>query len=135
MFGVGMSVPPWNPYSAQPTSSLRMIRTFGLPAATAPAGMARRLVKKHEATIEARARSQYIFERKARRSGEDLIMASGHSETLLKTSREILDEGALVGVGDGPLLERFTADRDELAELAFAALVHRHGPMVWRVCR
>ena len=41
-------------------------------------------------------------------------------------------------MGDCELLERF-ADRngenDESAELAFATLVARHGPMVLRVCR
>jgi RNA polymerase sigma factor (sigma-70 family) len=37
-------------------------------------------------------------------------------------------------VSDGQLLARFVADRNELAEIAFAALVRRHGPMVLRVC-
>ena len=36
---------------------------------------------------------------------------------------------------DGQLLERFATDGGEAAELAFAALVERHGPMVLRVCR
>jgi RNA polymerase sigma factor (sigma-70 family) len=31
-------------------------------------------------------------------------------------------------------LERFTTDADEVAELAFSALVERHEAMVWRVC-
>jgi RNA polymerase sigma factor (sigma-70 family) len=38
-------------------------------------------------------------------------------------------------VGDGQLLARFVAQRDELAELAFGTLVRRHGPMVLHVCR
>ena len=33
------------------------------------------------------------------------------------------------------LLERFLADRDEASELAFTALVQRHGRMVLGVCR
>ena len=39
------------------------------------------------------------------------------------------------GVSDCQLLARFNAHRDELAEIAFTALVRRHGPMVLRVCR
>src|SRR2546421_3239178 len=41
-----------------------------------------------------------------------------------------LREGA--GLTDGQLLEDFVSRRDEAA---FAALVRRHGPMVWGVCR
>jgi len=36
---------------------------------------------------------------------------------------------------DRELLEQFLARRDEGAEAAFAALVARHGPLVWSVCR
>lgn len=36
------------------------------------------------------------------------------------------------GLTDGQLVERFRAQRDESA---FAALLRRHGPMVWGVCR
>ena len=39
------------------------------------------------------------------------------------------------GASDGQLLARFTSQRDELAEVAFAALVRRHGPMVLHVCQ
>ena len=42
----------------------------------------------------------------------------------------LLPHGA--GMTDGQLLERFIARRDNLA---LAALVRRHGPMVWGVCR
>lgn len=62
-------------------------------------------------------------------------MAHGSSGAISKPCRGYLEEGTLAGVGDGQLLARFTADRDDLAEVAFAALVHRHGPMVLRVCR
>jgi len=44
----------------------------------------------------------------------------------------LLEAGAVGGLSDGRLLERFCA-RQEAA--AFEALVRRHGPMVWGVCR
>src|SRR5437868_5655112 len=40
--------------------------------------------------------------------------------------------GTVTGVGEGQLLERFVTGRDEVA---FEALVARHGPMVLGVCR
>ena len=40
--------------------------------------------------------------------------------------------GKLSGMSDRELLEAFIAQRDEAP---FAALVQRHGPMVWGVCR
>jgi len=43
--------------------------------------------------------------------------------------------GAVGDLSDGQLLEWFTTRDGEPAELAFAALVERHGPMVLRVCR
>ena len=43
--------------------------------------------------------------------------------------------GAVGELTDGQLLERFATRGGEAAELAFAALVERHGPMVLRVCR
>src|SRR4051794_38628525 len=47
----------------------------------------------------------------------------------------LFHEGTLGGLTDGQLLERFTTHRGEAAEVAFAVLVERHGPMVLRVCR
>jgi RNA polymerase sigma factor (sigma-70 family) len=43
--------------------------------------------------------------------------------------------GAVGGLTDAQLLARFTARHEDGAELAFEALVERHGPMVFRVCR
>ncbi|MFI5455858.1 MAG: RNA polymerase sigma factor [Isosphaerales bacterium] len=47
--------------------------------------------------------------------------------------------GVLGGLPDGQLLELFIATSRESdradSELAFAALMERHGPLVWRVCR
>jgi RNA polymerase sigma factor (sigma-70 family) len=45
------------------------------------------------------------------------------------------DSNTTAGIDDGQLLARFTEHRDELAEIAFATLVRRHGPMVLRVCQ
>jgi HlyD family secretion protein len=47
----------------------------------------------------------------------------------------LFNVGATGGLSDGQLLDRFLARTGEGAELAFAALVERHGPMVLRVCR
>jgi RNA polymerase sigma-70 factor (ECF subfamily) len=44
-------------------------------------------------------------------------------------------DGVATGLTDKELLERFTASRDPSGELAFTALVARHGPMVLGVCR
>jgi RNA polymerase sigma factor (sigma-70 family) len=62
-------------------------------------------------------------------------MANGQFEAVLDRPQGLLDVGTVAGMSDGQLLARFTAHRDELAEIAFTALVRRHGPMVWRVCR
>ena len=62
-------------------------------------------------------------------------MANGQSEAVLNVSQVVVEARPVAGVSDGQLLARFNARRDELAEIAFTALVRRHGPMVLRVCR
>jgi RNA polymerase sigma factor (sigma-70 family) len=57
------------------------------------------------------------------------------SEAVLNVSQVVVEARPVAGVSDGQLLARFNAHRDELAEIAFTALVRRHGPMVLRVCR
>src|SRR5947209_14207479 len=51
---------------------------------------------------------------------------------LLRHVRHTADRAAECPLTDPDLLARFLAGRDEAA---FAALVHRHGGMVWAVCR
>jgi RNA polymerase sigma factor (sigma-70 family) len=62
-------------------------------------------------------------------------MAKARYGTALRHIRTLFNVGTFGGLTDGQLLERFTACTGEAAELAFAALVERHGPMVLRVCR
>jgi RNA polymerase sigma factor (sigma-70 family) len=57
-----------------------------------------------------------------------------HGEALRQVCR-LFEAGAVGRLTDAQLLERFRAREGEAAEWAFAALVERHGPMVWRVCR
>ncbi len=62
-------------------------------------------------------------------------MAIRQAESITRRVQGLLDGGVVADVSDAELLARFTAERDEAAEIAFAALVGRHGPMVFRVCR
>jgi RNA polymerase sigma factor (sigma-70 family) len=52
-----------------------------------------------------------------------------------RTIRALFSAGTIGGLTDGQLIERFTSRDADGAELAFAGLVERHGPMVLRVCR
>jgi RNA polymerase sigma factor (sigma-70 family) len=47
----------------------------------------------------------------------------------------LFDVGAVAGMTDRQLLDRFVTGSGDASEAAFAALVSRHGPMVLRVCR
>jgi RNA polymerase sigma factor (sigma-70 family) len=57
-------------------------------------------------------------------------VASG--QTYLET---LFRAGSFAGVPDGALLERFIAGPSDIADVAFTALVERHGAMVRRTCR
>jgi RNA polymerase sigma factor (sigma-70 family) len=68
-------------------------------------------------------------------------MANRRLPSALGALRDLFAGGTTTGLSDGQLLGRFAAGRRESAEsaaaadLAFAALVDRHGAMVWGVCR
>jgi HlyD family secretion protein len=62
-------------------------------------------------------------------------VAIGKDGAVLRQLRTLFNVGTVRDLTDGQLLERFATDRGESAELAFAVLVERHGPMVLRVCR
>ncbi len=62
-------------------------------------------------------------------------MGIGKDRAMGRQFRTLFHLGAIGDLSDGQLLERFSTARGEAAELAFAALVERHGAMVLRVCR
>ncbi len=61
-------------------------------------------------------------------------MTDERDKVALRSVRLWLDLAALGGWTDAQLLDRFRAGGGEAAEVAFAALVARHGPMVLRAC-
>jgi RNA polymerase sigma factor (sigma-70 family) len=62
-------------------------------------------------------------------------VANRQSGAVLRQLRTLFNVGAIGESTDGQLLERFATGRGEAPELAFAALVERHGPLVLRICR
>jgi RNA polymerase sigma factor (sigma-70 family) len=58
-----------------------------------------------------------------------------NDEAVLRQIGTLFNLGVIRELTDGQLLERFSTGRGETGELAFAALVERHGAMVMRVCR
>ncbi len=62
-------------------------------------------------------------------------MTVSQSTAAQRFLRVLFDAGAAGGLTDAELLERFLARDPGTAELAFAVLVERHGPLVQRVCR
>jgi hypothetical protein len=55
--------------------------------------------------------------------------------TILRQIHTIYSAGNIASLTDRQLLERFATRDGEAAELAFAAIVERHGPMILHVCR
>ena len=53
----------------------------------------------------------------------------------LRQLETLFNSGAIRELSDGQLLEHFSTGRGETAQVAFEALVERHGAMVLRVCR
>ena len=70
-----------------------------------------------------------------------VLMAKRQSASALGYLQSLFTAGTTSGLTDIQLLERFVAKRAEsaesevAAEAAFAALMDRHGAMVWGVCR
>jgi RNA polymerase sigma factor (sigma-70 family) len=63
-------------------------------------------------------------------------MSRGTSEVRLNDQiRTLFQSGSLGALSDGSLLDRYASRQGEISEMAFAALVERHGPMVLGVCR
>jgi RNA polymerase sigma factor (sigma-70 family) len=59
-------------------------------------------------------------------------MASEHAGAMLRHLQRLVETETQRGWSDGQLLQRFAIHREEEA---FAALVRRHGRLVWGVCR
>jgi RNA polymerase sigma factor (sigma-70 family) len=59
-------------------------------------------------------------------------MSTGAAGTILGHIRRVIEAEAVKGLTDAELLRRYVAERDESA---FAAILGRHGRLVWRVCR
>ena len=57
------------------------------------------------------------------------------SSVVVRPLRALLRGGVVGGLSDRQLLDRFATGPGEAAELAFEALIERHGSMVLRVCR
>jgi RNA polymerase sigma factor (sigma-70 family) len=62
-------------------------------------------------------------------------MADLAAGVLQRQMETLFEGGAAAGLSDRELLERFIARHDAGAEAAFTALVARHGPLVWGICR
>src|SRR5438552_77799 len=59
-------------------------------------------------------------------------MAAAHSGAILRQLHRLVSTRAIAEKTDSQLLQDYTVGRHEEA---FAALLHRHGQLVWSVCR
>jgi RNA polymerase sigma factor (sigma-70 family) len=66
------------------------------------------------------------------KASEESVMIRVPMSSAVRQINHLFVEGTISGQTDGRLLERFLDGRDEAA---FAALVERHGPMVFRTCQ
>ena len=64
-----------------------------------------------------------------------MVRQSGTGSAALRQIRSLFVLGRVGELGDTHLIERFLGSEGADREDAFAALVHRHGPMVLNVCR
>jgi RNA polymerase sigma factor (sigma-70 family) len=62
------------------------------------------------------------------------IMGDRRAESALRDVDALFRFGVISGMTDGQLLERFAAQSDSDSQIAFEAIVRRHGPMVLGVC-
>ena len=62
-------------------------------------------------------------------------MTTRNDGAALRQLKTLFNIGAIRELSDGQLLEHFSTGRSGIAEVAFQALVERHGAMVLRVCR
>ncbi|WP_422931834.1 sigma-70 family RNA polymerase sigma factor [Singulisphaera sp. PoT] len=62
-------------------------------------------------------------------------MRNRKDEAVRRQLHSLFNLGTIRELTDGQLIERFSTGHGEAAELAFAALVERHGAMVMRACR
>ena len=63
-------------------------------------------------------------------------MSRAHAETRVSEQiRTLFQAGSLGALTDGQLLDRYLSPDGSCSEMAFAAVVERHGPMVMGVCR
>ncbi len=60
------------------------------------------------------------------------MMVASRKGLIVRDFQTLFSSGALGGLSDGQLVERYVDRREEAV---FEAIVHRHGPMVWGVCR